>query len=695
MNFLNPLVLVGLIAATIPLILHLLNLRKLKRIEFSTLQFLKELKKQQIKRLKLKQIILLILRTLIIICLVMAFSRPIVESELPVFEAYAKSSAVIILDNSVSMDINEERGNRLSLAKLAVIQLIDMLSDGSEISIITMSDPEYSNSTGLMQDYTYLKKEIGEIKISSKRGNLANSLKTANALLASATNVNKEIFIISDMQDNIFQLTEDDSVRFDKMNAKIYAVQIGKANSYPKNISVDSLVVITKIMRENTPVDINVVLKNHSESDADGTVLSLLYNNKRVAQRTVDIPSNQSRTVVISAIPNETGAIKGEVEIDGDALDQDNKRFFSLLIPEKISVLVVGAPNNNLQVFFNGISSIQNVIQTEFADEQKADASDLTKYDVLIINDGAYSQSQLEKFAKFIESGGFCYIFANTKSGKMQFQEFFRKIGYGKINEKTNPTMSAIEFSNVDKLHPLLDGVFKGTTDSRKPIETPLLKKYNTVSGGYAIISFPSGAFLAESNFGKGKSLYCSTGLDDEWGTYALSGLFPTLLYRGIVYLSNTETIQKNYFIDDQILVRLSNGIVNQDMVKVLDPDNFEAYYKNMHYGNDAVIELKGIDKCGSYTIMNNANKAEALVSVNMNPNESNISPEGRREKVSTINQWFTDKSKISYIEDSKDLTSEIVKERLGTELWKVFALLALLFAIAEMIVSRYAFNDQ
>ncbi len=695
MNFLNPLVLIGLIAATIPLILHLLNLRKLKRIEFSTLQFLKELKKQQIKRLKLKQIILLILRTLIIICLVMAFSRPIVESELPVFEAYAKSSAVIILDNSVSMDINEERGNRLSLAKLAVIQLIDMLSDGSEIGIISMANPEYSNSTSLMQDYTYLKKQISEIKISSKRGNLANSLKTANAFLASASNVNKEVFIISDMQDNIFKLTEDDSVKFDKMNAKIYAVQIGKANSNSKNISVDSLDITSKIMRENTPVNINVVLKNHSETDADGTVLSLFFNNKRVAQRTVDIPSNQSRTVIISAIPNETGSIIGEVEIDGDALDQDNKRFFSLLIPDKISVLVVGAQNNNLQAFFNGISSIQNVIQTEFADEQRADASDLSQYDVLILNDGVYPQSQLEKLEKYIESGGFCYIFANSKSRKMQFQEFIRKIGYGKINERTNPTMSAIEFSNVDKLHPLLDGVFKGTTDSKKPIETPLLKKYNTVQSGYAIISFPSGAFLAEANYGKGKTLYCSTGLDDEWGNYALSGLFPTLLYRGIVYLSNSETIQKAYCVDDQILVRLGNGIVNQDMVKVLDPDNFEAYYKNMHYGSDAIIELKNIDKCGSYAILDNANKVEALVSVNLNPNESNISSEGRREKVSTMNQWFTDNSKITYIEDSKDLTSEIVKERLGTELWKIFALLALLFAIAEMIVSRYAFNDQ
>ena len=49
MNFLNPVVLFGLFAATIPLILHLFNLRKLKTVNFSTLQFLKEMQKNKIK----------------------------------------------------------------------------------------------------------------------------------------------------------------------------------------------------------------------------------------------------------------------------------------------------------------------------------------------------------------------------------------------------------------------------------------------------------------------------------------------------------------------------------------------------------------------------------------------------------------------------------------------------------------------
>jgi uncharacterized membrane protein len=79
MTFLNPAILIGLAAASIPILIHLLNLRKLKKIEFSTLNFLKELQKNKIRRVRLKQWLLLALRVLIILMIVTAFARPTLE----------------------------------------------------------------------------------------------------------------------------------------------------------------------------------------------------------------------------------------------------------------------------------------------------------------------------------------------------------------------------------------------------------------------------------------------------------------------------------------------------------------------------------------------------------------------------------------------------------------------------------------
>ena len=76
MTFLNPFVLLGLAAAAIPILIHLLNKRKLRTIDFSTLSFLKELQRNTMRKIAIRQWLLLLLRTFMILFLVLAFSRP-------------------------------------------------------------------------------------------------------------------------------------------------------------------------------------------------------------------------------------------------------------------------------------------------------------------------------------------------------------------------------------------------------------------------------------------------------------------------------------------------------------------------------------------------------------------------------------------------------------------------------------------
>lgn len=117
MVFLNPAVLFGLLAASIPVVIHLLNLRKLKKIEFSTLAFLKELQKTKIRKIKLKQWILLALRILIILLLVAAFARPTIKSfSIGGTASAAKTSAVIILDDTYSMSVVTDGGSYFNRA---------------------------------------------------------------------------------------------------------------------------------------------------------------------------------------------------------------------------------------------------------------------------------------------------------------------------------------------------------------------------------------------------------------------------------------------------------------------------------------------------------------------------------------------------------------------------------------------------
>ena len=76
MTFLNPLVLLGLAAAAIPIVVHLFNFRRPKTVDFSSLRFLREVERQSMRRVRIRQWLLLALRTLAILFLVLAFAQP-------------------------------------------------------------------------------------------------------------------------------------------------------------------------------------------------------------------------------------------------------------------------------------------------------------------------------------------------------------------------------------------------------------------------------------------------------------------------------------------------------------------------------------------------------------------------------------------------------------------------------------------
>jgi len=99
LNFLNPFLLIGIIAAGIPLLIHLWSRRRAKILDFSSIQFLMSLHRKKSRRLKLQQILLLILRMLIIVLIALALASPIFSGKWAMAAgSRAKNSVVIVLD---------------------------------------------------------------------------------------------------------------------------------------------------------------------------------------------------------------------------------------------------------------------------------------------------------------------------------------------------------------------------------------------------------------------------------------------------------------------------------------------------------------------------------------------------------------------------------------------------------------------
>src|SRR2546430_156686 len=101
-TFLHPWALVGLAAAVIPALLHLLERRVPPEAEFPPLRYLSEAERQNARRLKLRHLLLLILRTALIVLIVLAAARPLFPTQASAGSLHEPTALAVILDNSAS-----------------------------------------------------------------------------------------------------------------------------------------------------------------------------------------------------------------------------------------------------------------------------------------------------------------------------------------------------------------------------------------------------------------------------------------------------------------------------------------------------------------------------------------------------------------------------------------------------------------
>ena len=416
MIFLNPAILFGLLAASIPVIIHLFNLRKLKKIEFSTLTFLKELQKNKIRKIKLKQWILLALRVLIILFVVMAFARPALQSiQIGGTTSAAKTTAIFILDDTFSMAVVDQKGSYFNQSKEIIKQVLSQLQEGDEVGLILVSNPQGENK--LTSNLSEFVKNIDQLDLSFASGDLNSAITKASQVISESKNFNKEIYVLSDFQKNKITKENLNSDLSELLNESIRLYSFDLSDKDVFNLSVDELKINNQIFEKDKPVSFSVTITNNSKQDVNSAVVSLFLNDERSAQKSFDVNAGQSTIVEIEATPKSTGFIDVVAEIETDEIEQDNKRFASLYIPEKISVGLFSENPNDLT--FVGLA-LQTAGEGKYQIERKnvnqLTSQQLSKYQTIIISANTISSGieQVKKlftkwrrsdFISVIESG--------------------------------------------------------------------------------------------------------------------------------------------------------------------------------------------------------------------------------------------------------------------------------------------------
>jgi uncharacterized membrane protein len=553
MTFLNPAVLIGLAAASIPILIHLLNLRKLKKIEFSTLIFLKELQKNKIRRVRLKQWLLLALRVLIILMLVTAFARPTLEGiSIGGTTSAAKTTAVFILDDTFSMSVIDQKGSYFNQAIQTIKRLLNQLEEGDDVGLVLVSGDK-DNELPLTSNINSLEERLNELKISGASGTINSTLISASGLISKSKNFNKEIYLLTDFQKGRIAIDENISNLNQILNEKVKLYSFGFAEAAVYNIGIDALQVTTKIFEKGKPVRFEATVSNYSEQVVNNLVVSLFLGGKRSAQQSINFNPGETTVLQLEGITKQTGYVDAYVEIEDDDISMDNTRHASVYIPEVISVIILheniadtkfiklalqlAVENGNINLNEQNLSRINSV--------------QLSSYDVVILV-GGNENFNTDDLLAYLRNGGGVALFPSSVFELSGFQNLVGEIllpSPSGIVIGSDENSDPVDFDKTDFNHPVFQNIFRD--EQKKQIESPEINTYYKISpmgkGNNLITLLDGSSFLGEYKIGNGKVFMFNVAPVLEWSDFPLKSIFAPLIYKSVYYLSAKRNADIGY----------------------------------------------------------------------------------------------------------------------------------------------------
>jgi hypothetical protein len=662
-TFLNSAILLALAAATIPLILHLLNRQRRKNIPFSTIRFLKLLEKQRLKRLKLYQYLLILIRTLIILFLVLAFARPTFTGQSSISSG-ARTTAVIILDDGIHMRRYDEKGNRFFRALNKVGQLTEQFQADDQVFIVLTHAPS-SEVT-----------DIEQLQCSFSESNWTDAFRRSYELFKAYPNFNRELYIVSD-----FQFREpkwEDIEPSDDTRCYLFPVSSGPVS----NVSIDTVRFTNTLFEINKTVHLDVVLRNQSKHTADDVECHLYIAGKRVAHQRLNLQSGESQPLTLTFQPKSFGELKGYVEIDDDDLLADNRYYFSILIPERLDVLYVDdTPSSFITAAWSAVQENSNIVITKERFRSWGRQGFSRYQTICMANMTGIADAMIGKLKNYLQNGGGLILMPGINTVPVDFNRFCENLGMNikmqeLVQSKKAPSFFTLTTPSLN--HPLFSGLFR-TIDPE--IEKPRFQryfKYLLEPGNKAILSLNNGdPYLVVSKVGKGSVYLLGGYVDEQWTDLQYRGLFIPLFVR-LFYLSSATASQnqsmtiagKNLYIDlDQS---------KQKVFSLVDPDETENRIIPESFDPQLSFSLNQLHRPGHYSLK--AGDAH-IHSISVNVPTAHI--------IDQSADFTQIGNNVSLFSEEDLFSDEILHARIGLELWKWAVFITILLIIAELLLVK------
>lgn len=569
MNFVHPGILAGLALASLPIIIHLLNRRRFRRLEWAAMDFLLKAAVRNRRRVRMENLLLLLLRTLMVALLVLAVARPFTrkgEALASIFGAEGAVERVILLDDSHSMRAGAGNRSAFEAAKTAARSLLTRLHDGrspDRVTLLLGTKPRGGDETvtrvGVAGgNYRRIVDRLDAMRAGDGVLDLEGCVDALLDLPREETG-RMVLHVLSDFRRRDWNGADGGpdpravaALRRFSERGEVRLVDVG--SEPPDNLSVVALAPLERAVVAGVPATFVATVRNRGPGTAANVPVTFRFGERVGLAKRIDAtlqPGEETQVLHEFTFAAEGPAVVA-AEIPTDALPGDDARRLVVDVRRRMRFLLVdGEPSpepyrgetDYLAAALAAPGAAPSGIEVEVVPEHGFSGKELDSFDgVFLCNVYRLPDDRIAALEAYVRAGGGLVFFV----GDQVDPEIWNAAFYGK-GEMAGK-----------RLLPLMLGELEGSADELQHFAPPaadhpvvrFLRGMNeivlrTVSaqrflrceapreGARTILSWSdpmNSPALAEKGFGEGRVLLFTTAADMEWSNFPLSPLYLAIL---------------------------------------------------------------------------------------------------------------------------------------------------------------------
>ncbi|MBX2850614.1 MAG: BatA and WFA domain-containing protein [Phycisphaeraceae bacterium] len=699
----TPLMLMGALLVSLPIIAHLLNRKAKRKLVFPNIELLRSSAASQSALFRLRRWILLLLRALAVLLIVAAFARPLWSNDPAIAESGNQGSAVVLLvDRSLSVQGSSGSVSGLRAMQASSDQVLAEMTSGVEVANVVYADAVPSAALPSMtSNLNVLRQELERLEATEQRADFNSAIAKAGKILSEQSSGKAgQVVVLSDLQKSNWA-----DVDFKAANT---ALPKGtKVTVLPAPAPAADNAMIGKpgyepaIPMVGQPTMLRAQVKSFSGTPRD-IVVTLRVNGRKLETRTVKLAPEQSRDVVFTHGFDRVGDHRVAMTIEDDELNIDNTAHLAVRVLERVPVVIIGDSDPNrsgTDTYFlsRAVAPRGGTIdsyEVRYVSTQEPVGAQFDQAAVVIIADSKpLNASLLKALQAYLVNGGSVIMYcdngpvqdklASIAVGEEGLQVPWRPVQLRDLGAQGN----WVRLGEADWRSRLLRTFDLPSQESLKQIAFREVWRVDDVQDTMRVVmAFEDGSpAIGQSMVGSGNLVVCNfspaLGASDL-GKY---GSFVALTHAMVQAL----TPQSASGIDISPGMPLTIGGItgfkpDGDAPRVVGPDDKpipDAMFSTL--GDTLVASVRVAERAGFYRVMQ-GDYTLALAAVNVDPLESDPG----RITEQALAELFSSAG-ANAVQADGNATGGLLDLR-GTPLWGWMAALAMLMLAAEMFVVGY-----